>query len=865
MQGEPSRDKDLSFARLSDLNLHLTIKIVSLEGKIHKRKYTKLLEDEELQRSRFERDGLADLVVTCQLWADGQTLTLPYRTAWKDFQRTYIWNQTLILPITYPSLLPTAQLVFTIWDVQGAGKPVAVGGTTMNLFSSDRTLRRGQQRLFVHRDVEGDPGVETTTPSEVHLEEDEMGRLEHLVKEYERGDVTKIDWLDRLAFRQIERAHAAEASKSDNLYLYIDLPRFDFPVVYSEKESQIPYPPAPVSHQPQAHPHTQLLPADSLGSDRHLWRLFDPDSWRENPVEIKHRKLLRSQRLGDEGRDLKPGPVDRDRLNEIFSMPPTTELSSNDKDLLWKFRFSLFRSPRSLTKFLKCVTWSDPVEATQATEKLLPLWGQDVGMDDALELLGPGFTDRRVRAFAVQRLQRADDDEILLYLLQLVQALRFEQDPTRPTKSHRRRDAASQEEQDSRLAQFLIDRAIANPIFATYLHWYLTIECDTRSTVGKMYTKVAFRFMTKLQETPKGIAQRDVLRRQGELIECLSARAKDIRSSKDTRSKKIDKLRAYIGDSKHGLSPIPAPLPLPLNPRVSVTNIVPDKSSIFKSNLLPLLLWFEDDDPLDDEVDSPRGEYPVIFKNGDDLRQDQLVIQLFNLMDRLLRKENLDLRLSPYAVLATSTSEGMIQYVPSKSLSAIMAEHSNLQTYLRESHADVGALGSYGIEAGVMDTFIRSCAGYSVLTYVLGVGDRHLDNLMLSPDGHFFHVDFGYILGRDPKPYPPPVKVCKEMVDAMGGVSSAHYARFQSFCYTAFSILRKNSNLILNLIALMVDAGIQDIQLEPDKAVWKVQEKFMLDLSEEDAIKQFEVLLSETSYITVVFDRIHDWAQYLRD
>jgi len=33
----------------------------------------------------------------------------------------------------------------------------------------------------------------------------------------------------------------------------------------------------------------------------------------------------------------------------------------------------------------------------------------------------------------------------------------------------------------------------------------------------------------------------------------------------------------------------------------------------------------------------------------------------------------------------------------------------------------------------------------------------------------------------------------------------------------------------------------------------------MLDLSEEDAIKQFEALLNDTSYFTVVFDRIHDW------
>ena len=67
-----------------------------------------------------------------------------------------------------------------------------------------------------------------------------------------------------------------------------------------------------------------------------------------------------------------------------------------------------------MTKFLKCVTWSDPVESKQAVEKLLPLWGQEIGVDDALELLGPGFVDKRVRTFAVKRLERADDDVSIL-------------------------------------------------------------------------------------------------------------------------------------------------------------------------------------------------------------------------------------------------------------------------------------------------------------------------------------------------------------------------------------------------------------------------------------------------------------------
>lgn len=41
------------------------------------------------------------------------------------------------------------------------------------------------------------------------------------------------------------------------------------------------------------------------------------------------------------------------------------------------------------------------------------------------------------------------------------------------------------------------------------------------------------------------------------------------------------------------------------------------------------------------------------------------------------------------------------------------------------------------------------------------IGDRHLENLLIDDEGKIFHIDFGFILGRDPKPNPPPIKISK--------------------------------------------------------------------------------------------------------
>jgi phosphatidylinositol 3-kinase len=52
-----------------------------------------------------------------------------------------------------------------------------------------------------------------------------------------------------------------------------------------------------------------------------------------------------------------------------------------------------------------------------------------------------------------------------------------------------------------------------------------------------------------------------------------------------------------------------------------------------------------------------------------------------------------------------------------------------------------------------------------------GIGDRHLDNILLLPTGQLLHVDFGYSFGRDPKHayLRSKMRFTKEMYDALGG------------------------------------------------------------------------------------------------
>lgn len=251
-----------------------------------------------------------------------------------------------------------------------------------------------------------------------------------------------------------------------------------------------------------------------------------------------------------------------------------------------------------------------------------------------------------------------------------------------------------------------------------------------------------------------------------------------------------------------------------------------------------------------EEAEKRNSAFKVIVKTGDDLRQDQLVIMMIQLMDRLLKRATLDLCLKPYAILATSASTGLVEFVDgSIPISQVLANNNNsILQFLKKSAPRQEA--KYGIDPDVMQTYLRSCAGYCVITYLLGVGDRHLDNIMLLPSGHFFHIDFGFIFGRDPKPLPPAFRLTREMVDGMGGVDSADYARFRSLSCQAFNTLRKSAGLVLNLLHLMGEAGIEDLSNNPaadaEGVIAKVEERFRLELTDEQAEAYFLGLINDS-------------------
>ncbi|XP_041270898.1 phosphatidylinositol 4-phosphate 3-kinase C2 domain-containing subunit alpha isoform X3 [Onychostruthus taczanowskii] len=474
----------------------------------------------------------------------------------------------------------------------------------------------------------------------------------------------------------------------------------------------------------------------------------------------------------------------RERLLAILSKDSTIGLSKEDKEFLWEKRHYCHSHPNSLPKILVSAPhwdWASLPEIYSLLQRWPPL-----SPLAALELLDSKFADQEVRNTAVNWIETLSDDELTDFLPQFVQALKYET------------------YLDSALVKFLLARALGSIRVAHYLYWLLKDTLyDTK--FGVRYEQILGAFLSIC-----GKRLREELEKQTRLVQLFGMVAERVKQT----SGSARQVALQNGMERVQLFFLKNKCRLPLNPSLVAKELNIKACSFFSSNAVPLKVALINADPLGEEIN-------VMFKVGEDLRQDMLALQMIKIMDKIWLQEGLDLRMVIFKCLSTGKDRGMVELVPaSDTLRKIQVEYGVTGSFKDKPLAEW--LRKYNPTEEeyekASENFIYSCAGCCVATYVLGICDRHNDNIMLRNTGHMFHIDFGKFLGhaqmfgsfkRDRAPF----VLTSDMAYVING-GEKPTIRFQLFvdlCCQAYNLIRKHASLFLNLLSLMLSSGLPEL------------------------------------------------------
>ncbi|NXH03981.1 P3C2A kinase, partial [Loxia leucoptera] len=474
----------------------------------------------------------------------------------------------------------------------------------------------------------------------------------------------------------------------------------------------------------------------------------------------------------------------RERLLAILSKDSTIGLSKEDKEFLWEKRHYCHSHPNSLPKILVSAPhwdWASLPEIYSLLQRWPPL-----SPLAALELLDSKFADQEVRNTAVTWMETLSDDELTDFLPQFVQALKYET------------------YLDSALVKFLLARALGSIRIAHYLYWLLKDTLyDTK--FGLRYEQILGAFLSVC-----GKRLREELEKQTRLVQLFGMVAERVKQMSGSARQAalqngMERVQLFFLKNK---------CRLPLNPSLVAKELNIKACSFFSSNAVPLKIALINADPLGEEIN-------VMFKVGEDLRQDMLALQMIKIMDKIWLQEGLDLRMVIFKCLSTGKDRGMVELVPaSDTLRKIQVEYGVTGSFKDKPLAEW--LRKYNPTEEeyekASENFIYSCAGCCVATYVLGICDRHNDNIMLRNTGHMFHIDFGKFLGhaqmfgsfkRDRAPF----VLTSDMAYVING-GEKPTIRFQLFvdlCCQAYNLIRKHASLFLNLLSLMLSSGLPEL------------------------------------------------------
>ena len=230
---------------------------------------------------------------------------------------------------------------------------------------------------------------------------------------------------------------------------------------------------------------------------------------------------------------------------------------------------------------------------------------------------------------------------------------------------------------------------------------------------------------------------------------------------------------------------------LPICTDINFASVNDNNVKIMSSQSRPAIIEF---------IDNNGKPKSIMFKN-DDIRKDHIVLNIIDIIHDILKKEetDLDIEIVQYDVMPTSKFTGYIEIVEGATTIFNIIEYSgiSIQNYIMNHNKDL-------VIRDFKQKFINSTALYCVVSYLLGIGDRHLDNIMISKNGLLFHIDFGFILGQDPK-YTNNrlIRVTPEIVNVIGGYGTEDYECFKKTCVRIYKRLRLHVNLFSNLLSII--------------------------------------------------------------
>ncbi|XP_029436301.1 phosphatidylinositol 4,5-bisphosphate 3-kinase catalytic subunit alpha isoform-like isoform X5 [Rhinatrema bivittatum] len=521
-----------------------------------------------------------------------------------------------------------------------------------------------------------------------------------------------------------------------------------------------------------------------------------------------------------------------EQLRNICNRDPLSEITEQEKDFLWRHRHYCVNIPETLPKLLLSVKWNSRDEVTQMY-CLLREWPL-IKPELSLELLDCNFPDPIVREFALKCLVKGlTDDKLSQYLIQLVQVLKYEQYLDNP------------------LARFLIKKALTNQRIGHFFFWHLKSEMHSKT--------VSQRFGLMLEAFCRGCGMYlKHLNRQVEAMEKLINLTDILKQEKKDETQKVqmkflvEQMRrpAYM-EALQGFI-------CPLNPVHQLGNLRLEECRIMSSAKRPLWLNWENPDIMSELLFTNN---EIIFKNGDDLRQDMLTLQIIRIMENMWQNQGLDLRMLPYGCLSIGDCVGLIEVVKNSHTimqiqckgglkGALQFNSNTLHHWLKDKNK------GEGYDAAI-DLFTRSCAGYCVATFILGIGDRHNSNIMVKDDGQLFHIDFGHFLDHKKKKFGykrervPFVLTQDFLIVISKGIQECtktkeFESRFQEMCYKAYLVIRQQANLFINLFSMMLGSGMPELQSFDDIAY--LRKTLALDKTEQEALEYFTKQMNDAHH-----------------